>query len=232
MTDFVFAPPATASLSIRDSVQRFAVRRIFCIGRNYAAHVREMGGDPKSQPPVFFNKAAAHLLHSGATLPYPPQTADFHHEVELVAALGRSAFRIRAEQANDCIWGYCCGLDMTRRDLQGLAKKDGGPWSLAKDFQGGAVLGELVPASAVGHPASGAITLTVGGEERQRADLGDMIWSVPEIVAQLSQYYHLQPGDLVYTGTPEGVGPVDPGDVLVGTVQGVGSVELTVGEPE
>lgn len=232
MTDFVFAPPAPASLSVRGSAQRFAVRRIFCIGRNYAAHVREMGGDPKSQPPVFFNKASAHVLRGGATLPYPPQTQDFHYEMELVAALGKPAFRIGVEQANDCIWGYCCGLDMTRRDLQGLAKGGGGPWSLAKDFEGAAVLGELAPASEIGHPASGAITLAVNGQERQRADLGDLIWSVPEIVAQLSQHYHLQPGDLIYTGTPEGVGPVGPGDVLRGAVQGVGSVELTIGEPE
>lgn len=232
MTDFVFAPPATASLSIRDSVQRFAVRRIFCIGRNYAAHVREMGGDPKSAPPVFFTKAAEHVLHGGATMPYPPQTQDFHHEVELVAAVGKSGFRVRADQANELIWGYCCGLDMTRRDLQGLAKKGGAPWDLAKDFEGGAVLGELAPASEIGHPAAGVISLTVNGEERQHADLSDLIWSVPEIVSQLSQYYHLKPGDLIYTGTPEGVGPVGPGDVLQGSVQGVGSVALTVGQPE
>lgn len=232
MPDFVFAPPATTSLSVRDSVQRFAVRRIFCVGRNYAAHVREMGGDPGRQPPVFFSKAAAHVLHGGATMPYPPQTSDFHHEVELVAAIGKSAFRIRPGQANDCIWGYGCGLDMTRRDLQGLAKTGGMPWSLAKDFEGAAVLGELVPAADIGHPAAGAIMLTVNGEERQRADLRDMIWTVPEIVAQLSQHYHLQPGDLVYTGTPEGVGPVDPGDVLQGSVEGVGSVELVLGGPE
>ena len=232
MTDYVFAPPATTSLSVRDSVRRFAVRRIFCIGRNYAAHVRELGGDPKEQPPVFFNKAAAHALHSGATLPYPPQTQDFHYEVELVAAVGKSGFRLRAEQANDHVWGYCCGLDMTRRDLQGLAKRESAPWSLAKDFEGGAVLGELVPASVIGHPTSGSITLAVNDEERQRADLSDMIWTIPEIVAQLSQHYHLQPGDLIFSGTPEGVGPVQPGDVLVGSVQGVGRVELSVGAPE
>lgn len=232
MTDFVFPPPPATSLSVRGSVQRFAVRRIFCIGRNYAAHVREMGGDPKSQPPVFFNKAAAHVLHGGATLPYPPQTEDFHYEVELVAAIGKSGFRLRAEQANEHIWGYCCGLDMTRRDLQGLAKKGSAPWDLAKDFEGGAVLGELAPASEIGHPSSGGITLMVNDEEQQRADLDQLIWTIPEIVAQLSQHYHLQPGDLIYTGTPDGVGPVQPGDVLVGNVQGVGGVQLTIGAPE
>lgn len=230
MPDYVFAPPAAPSLAVRDSVQRFAVRRIFCIGRNYAAHVREMGGDPKDQPPVFFNKAAVHAVHSGCTLVYPPKTQDLHHEVELVAAIGKAGFEISAARANDYIWGYCVGLDMTRRDLQGLAKRESAPWSLAKDFEGSAVLGDLVPASAIGHPTSGSITLAVNGEERQRADLGDLIWTIPEIVAELSTYYRLLPGDLIYTGTPEGVGPAQPGDSLVGEVQNVGRVELTIGE--
>ncbi len=232
MSDFVFAPPAQASVAVRDSRQRYAVGRIFCVGRNYAAHAREMGGNPEREPPFFFNKAPAHLVASGATVPYPPGTRDYHHEMELVVAIGQAAFRIAPEQAAACVWGYACGLDMTRRDLQGEAKKAGRPWSFGKDFENAAVIGELVPASEVGALTRGRIELAVNGQTRQQGDLSDLIWSVPEVIANLSQYYHLQPGDLIYTGTPEGVGAVQPGDVLAGHIDGVGEIQLAIGQPE
>ncbi len=232
MTDFVFPPIPQASVAVRGSRQRYAVGRIFCVGRNYAAHAREMGGNPDREPPFFFNKAPAHLLASGATVPYPPGTRDYHHEMELVVAIGQAAFRIAPEQAAACVWGYACGLDMTRRDLQGEAKKAGRPWSFGKDFEHAAVIGELVPASQTGALARGRIELAVNGQTRQQGDLADLIWSVPEVVANLSQYYHLQPGDLIYTGTPEGVGAVQPGDVLAGRIEGVGEIQLTIGQPE
>lgn len=232
MTDFVFPPIPQASVAVRGSRQRYAVGRIFCVGRNYAAHAREMGGNPDREPPFFFNKAPAHLLASGATVPYPPGTRDYHHEMELVVAIGQAAFRIAPEQAAACVWGYACGLDMTRRDLQGEAKKAGRPWSFGKDFENAAVIGELVPASQTGALARRRIELAVNGQTRQQGDLADLIWSVPEVVANLSQYYHLQPGDLIYTGTPEGVGAVQPGDVLAGRIEGVGEIQLTIGQPE
>ena len=232
MTDFVFPPIPQASVAVRGSRQRYAVGRIFCVGRNYAAHAREMGGNPDREPPFFFNKAPAHLLASGATVPYPPGTRDYHHEMELVVAIGQPAFRIAPEQGQACVWGYACGLDMTRRDLQGEAKKAGRPWSFGKDFEHAAVIGELVPASQTGALARGRIELAVNGQTRQQGDQADLIWSVPEVVANLSQYYHLQPGDLIYTGTPEGVGAVQPGDVLAGRIEGVGEIQLTIGQPE
>ncbi|MEZ5605667.1 MAG: fumarylacetoacetate hydrolase family protein [Burkholderiaceae bacterium] len=232
MSDYVFAPPPQASVAVRGSTRRYAVTRIFCVGRNYAAHAREMGGDPTREPPFFFNKAPAHLVASGATVPYPPGTRDYHHEMELVVAIGAPAFRVAPEQAEPCVWGYACGLDMTRRDLQGEAKKAGRPWSFGKDFENAAVIGELVPAAEAGALARGRIELAVNGQTRQQGDLSDLIWSVPEIVAKLSQYYHLQPGDLIYTGTPEGVGAVRPGDVLAGHIDGVGEIQLAIGQPE
>ena len=232
MSEFVFAPAPQASVAVRGSAQRYPVGRIFCVGRNYAAHAREMGGNPEREPPFFFNKAPAHLVAGGATVAYPPGTKDYHHEMELVVAIGAPAFRIAPEQAAACVWGYACGLDMTRRDLQGEAKKAGRPWSFGKDFEHAAVIGELAPAAEVGALASGRIELAVNGQTRQQGDLSDMIWSVPEVVANLSRYYHLQPGDLIYTGTPEGVGAVQPGDVLAGQIDGVGEIQLAIGRPE
>ena len=232
MSEFVFAPAPQANVAVRGSGQRYAVHRIFCVGRNYAAHAREMGGDPTREPPFFFNKAPAHLVASGATVAYPPGTKDYHHEMELVVAIGAPAFRITPEQAAACVWGYACGLDMTRRDLQGEAKKTGRPWSFGKDFENAAVIGELVPAAEVGALTRGRIELAVNGQTRQQGDLSDLIWSVPEVIANLSQYYHLRPGDLIYTGTPEGVGAVQPGDVLAGHIDGVGEIQLAIGQPE
>ncbi len=232
MSDYVFPPLPQAAVPVRGSAQRYAVGRIFCVGRNYAAHAREMGFDPEREPPFYFNKTPAALALSGATVPYAPGTQNLHHEMELVIALGRPAFRVGADQALDCVWGYACGLDMTRRDLQNEAKQMGRPWDFGKDFEHSAVIGPLVPASEIGHPKAGSIRLSVNGVPKQQGNLGDLIWSVPEIVANLSEYYHLQPGDLIYTGTPEGVGPVQPGDQLHGHIDGVGEITLTIGQPE
>jgi fumarylpyruvate hydrolase len=232
MTPWLFPPAPQAAVAVRGSPQRYAVSRIFCVGRNYAAHALEMGSDPSREPPFSFTKTPLHLVASGATVPYPPGTRNFHYEMELVIAIGKPALRVASGQALDCVWGYACGLDMTRRDLQSSARETGQPWDFGKDFENAAVIAPLVPASEIGHPASGNIQLSVNGQIKQNADLKDLIWSVPEVVANLSAYYRLQPGDLIYTGTPAGVGPVRPGDRLNGSIDGVGEITLTIGEPE
>jgi len=232
MTEYVFPVPPVPAVPVRGSGALYPVSRVFCVGRNYAAHAREMGFDPDREPPFYFMKPASALVASGATVAYPPETASYHYEMELVIAIGRPAFRVAPEQALDAVWGYACGLDMTRRDLQIKAREMGRPWDLGKGFEESAVIGELVPAAAVGHPSSGAITLAVNGVEKQNSDLSKLIWSVPEVVAHLSRYFHLGPGDLIYTGTPEGVGAVAAGDRLEGAVAGVGTVALTVGPAE
>lgn len=232
MTAYVFNPPAIASVAVRGRSDRYAVSRIFCVGRNYAAHAREMGFDPDREPPFYFNKTPAHLIASGARIPYPLGTQNYHYEMELVIALGQPAFRIAVEDAQNAVWGYACGLDMTRRDLQIKSREMGRPWDFGKDFENAAVISDLVPASETGALQRGRISLSVNDQVKQDADLGDLIWSVPEIIANLSQYYHLQPGDLIYTGTPEGVGAVKPGDHISGTIDGVGSIALDIGQPE
>jgi len=232
MSDYIFPPAVQASVAVRGSSARYAVSRIFCVGRNYAAHAREMGSDPDREPPFYFCKPASALLAAGGTAPYAPGTRNLHHEIELVIALGAPVFRATPAQAQAAIWAYAVGLDMTRRDLQNEAKAAGRPWDLGKAFEHSAVISELVPAAAIGHPAAGAITLAVNGVEKQRGDLADMIWSVAEIVANLSHYYHLGAGDLIYTGTPEGVGPVLPGDQLQGAIAGVATLALTIGASE
>ena len=208
MSPYIFPPAPQAAVPVQGSAQQYAVSRIFCVGRNYAAHAREMGFDPDREPPFYF-----------------------HHEMELVIAIGKPALRVTPETALECVWGYACGLDMTRRDLQFKARDKGRPWDFGKDFDHAAVIGTLAPASVIGHPAKGGIRLTVNGQIKQNADIKDLIWSVPEIVANLSAYYPLRPGDLIYTGTPEGVGPVQPGDVLAGRIEGVGEIALTIGQP-
>lgn len=229
MTEHVFAPPPWPSVAVRGGAQRYAVRRIFCVARNYAAHAREMGHDPDREPPFYFLKSAAHLWQAGGGWAYPPGTRNCHHEVELVVALGAPLWRASPEQAAQAVWGGACGLDMTRRDLQAEAREAGRPWDLAKDFEQAAIMGELVPLAGGAAPSRGRIALTVNGALRQQGDLQDMIWPVPELLAHLSAHYHLGPGDLVYTGTPEGVGPVLPGDRLHGEIDGVGSLDLAVG---
>ena len=226
---FTVAQPA---VPIAGSTDVFPVRRIYCIGRNYAAHAREMGSDPTREPPFYFTKPATALTASGSTVAYPTETKNYHYEMELVIAIGAPVFKVTPEAAVAAIWGYAPGLDMTRRDLQAAAKAAGKPWDTAKGFDQSAILGEIVRVSETGLLKGGAITLAVNGTERQRGDLADMIWNQAEIVSNLSQLYHLHPGDLIYTGTPAGVGAVVPGDVLTGRIDGVGEITLTVGQPE
>lgn len=232
MTSYIFAPAEQASVAVRGTTARYAVTRIFCVGRNYAAHALEMGGNPDREPPFYFSKPASALVPSGATVPYPPGTQNYHYEMELVIAIGTPVFKVTPEAASAVAWGYAAGLDMTRRDLQAKAKAAGRPWDTAKGFEQSAVITELVRASDLGAMNAGAITLAVNGVEKQRGDLADMIWNVPEIISNLSQYYHLQPGDLIYTGTPEGVGAVKPGDVITGRVEGLAELSLTIAAAE
>jgi len=229
MTEYVFPAPAIPSVPVRGTDARYPVSRIFCVGRNYAAHAREMGFDPDREPPFYFTKPANALVASGSTVAYPPGTANYHYEMELVIALGKPVFQVPVDHALDAVWGYACGLDMTRRDLQMKAREMGRPWDLGKAFEDSAVIGELVPASQTGHLSKGLIQLTVNGTVKQSSDLAALIWSVPEVVSHLSQFYHLQPGDLIYTGTPEGVGAVVAGDRLEGEIAGVGTIALTIG---
>ncbi len=232
MTSYIFAPAEQASVAVRGTTARYAVTRIFCVGRNYAAHALEMGGNPEREPPFYFSKPASALVPTGATVPYPPGTKNYHYEMELVIAIGAPVFKVTPEVARAAAWGYAAGLDMTRRDLQAEAKAAGRPWDTAKGFEQSAVITELVRASDLGPMNAGAITLAVNGVEKQRGDLADMIWSVPEIISNLSQFYHLQPGDLIYTGTPEGVGAVKPGDVITGRVEGLAELSLTIAAAE
>ena len=230
MSEFLFPPPPPVAAAIRGSARRFPVRRIFCVGRNYEAHAREMGVAVDREAPFYFTKASEHCAPSGSTIAYPPGTGSYHYEMELVVALGKAGFRIAEDQALEHVFGYACGLDMTRRDLQAAAKEKQRPWDIGKDVEQSAVLGEIVPAAEIGHPDRGRIELRVNGQTRQSADLSLLIHSVAAVIAHLSQYYHLQPGDLIYTGTPEGVGPVKPGDRLEGSIEGVGTLAVQVGE--
>lgn len=229
MSEFQFPAPATPAVPVAGSDRYYAVQRIFCVRRNYAAHAREMGGDPDREPPFYFTKAPAAPVASGSEIPYPPGRANFHHEIELVVAIGAEGHAVDTSDALDLVYGYAAGLDMTRHDLQIAARDKGRPWSIGKDIECGAVIGALQPAADIGHPATGRIWLDVNGETRQESDLFELIWSVPEVIAHLSGYYHLAPGDLIYTGTPEGVGPVVDGDRLGGGVDGVAEIELSIG---
>ena len=206
----------------------FPVRRIFCVGRNYAAHAREMGSDPNREPPFFFTKPADAVVPGGEETPYPTSTANLHHEMELVVAIGKGGAEVAAAEALDLVFGYAAGLDLTRRDLQDEAKATRRPWDMSKGFDASAPIGEIVPATQAGHPAEGPITLKVNGEMRQRGDLADQIWPVPEIIAALSKLVRLAPGDLIFTGTPDGVGALHRGDVLEGEIAGVGFVRTRI----
>ena len=224
----LFELPEAPAVSVLGEDARYPVRRIFCVGRNYAAHARELGNAVDREAPIWFTKAPAALCHSGGAIAYPPGTQDCHYEMELVVALGGHGFEVAVEQAMDLVYGYACGLDMTRRDLQNAAKAKGYPWDMGKDFENGAVIGAITRAEAFGTPGEQRITLTQNGETRQDAPLSEMIWSLPELIADLSRLYHLAPGDLIYTGTPAGVGPVAPGDRLEGRVEGLEPVVLTI----
>jgi fumarylpyruvate hydrolase len=226
VSSYLFEPPPPVSVEIAGRDARFPVNRIFCVGRNYAAHVREMGFDPDREAPCYFTKASCCIAPSGSTIPYPPATDDYHHEIELVAAIGKAGYELPEDEALSVVFGYACGLDMTRRDLQIASRESKGPWDIGKDFENAAVIGHIRPVADIGHPDRGRIELRVNGEQRQDSDLANLIWPVPAIVAHLSTYYRLEPGDLIYTGTPDGVGPVRPGDRITGSVEGVGEIEL------
>jgi fumarylpyruvate hydrolase len=228
----LFDLPPPPSLERTGSRARYPVGRIFCVGQNYAAHAREMGFEPQRKAPIWFTKAAAATCLSGSTIPYPPGTSDCHYEVELVVAIGAAGFRVAEHDALALVAGYGVGLDLTRRDLQSAARGQGHPWDTGKDFENAAVLAPLSPAAAFGEPGAQAITLSQNGQVRQDATLDQMIWSVPELIADLSRMYHLAPGDLIFTGTPAGVGPIAPGDHLVGTVAGLAALTLTISQPE
>jgi len=216
------------SLPIAGSAERFPVRRIYCVGRNYAEHAREMGHDPTRELPFFFMKPADAIVQNGATIPYPVRTKDVHHEIELVVALKSGGLEIALEKALDHVYGYAVGIDLTRRDLQGEAKKAGRPWDMGKGFDNSAPCTAIVPASKVGHPSKGAIWLKVNGETRQSADLSALIWSVPEMISYLSGLVALKGGDLLYSGTPAGVGPTVKGDILEGHVDAVGDLTIKI----
>ena len=220
-------PPA---LPVAGSGDTFPVRRIFCVGRNYVEHQKEMGGDGREQP-FFFIKSSHALVAGGGDVHYPPKTANLHYETEMVVAIAKQGRRIAAREAIGYVYGYAVGLDMTRRDLQQIGKDKGRPWDFGKDFDEAAPCSALAPAAKIGHPGKGAIWLTVNGKERQKADLADMIWSVPEQIEYLSQYYTLEPGDLIFSGTPAGVGPVNPGDELHAGVDGVGELKVRIVAP-
>jgi fumarylpyruvate hydrolase len=223
----VLPKPPRPALSVVGTERMFLVRRIYCIGRNYAAHAREMGHDPDREPPFFFMKAANSIVQNGSTIAYPVGTKDVHHEIEMVVAIGKGGKSIAVERALDHVWGYGVGLDMTRRDIQGEAKKQGRPWEMGKSFDESAPVTALRPAAEIGHPAKGAITLEVNGQLKQQGDLSMQIWNVAEQIAYLSNLITLQPGDLIFSGTPAGVGPVKPGDKLEGHVDGVGDLTVT-----
>ena len=229
MSQLLFPAPPLPAAPVRGRAERILIRRIFCVGRNYEAHAKEMGVAVDRETPFYFTKAAEHYVASGSTVPYPPGTNNYHYEVELVAVIGAPAFRIPVERALQCVFGYACGLDMTRRDLQASAKDQRRPWDLAKNVEQSAVLGEIAPASDIGHASEGRIELRLNGDTKQSSDVSQLIHKVPEVIAHLSTFYHLQAGDVIYTGTPEGVGPVKPGDTIEGSIAGVGTIALTIG---
>ena len=230
---YLWTPPPVYSLPVRGTSDRLAINRLFFVGRNYHAHAVEMGRpvDKSVEVPFYFTKAPSTLVQSGSTVAYPPGTQNYQYEMELVLAIGTAGFRVTESDALALIYGYACGLDMTRRDLQLVAREKGRPWDLGKDIEQGSVVSEIVPmqGTVLDH---GDLAMTVNGRPRQKSDLDKLIWSIPELIADLSKFYHLQPGDLIFTGTPEGVGPVVPGDRIDGYVAGVGEIVLNIGPAE
>jgi len=226
--DTVVPLPAPVLVPVKEAAAAFPVRRIYCVGRNYADHAREMGGDPDREPPFFFGKPRDAAVPGGGTIVYPPATLNLHYEVELVVALGKGGASIPVSEALDRVFGYAVGIDLTRRDLQARAKEKGQPWEMAKGFDRSAPVSAIVPAGRVGHPRTGAIWLNVNGETRQRGDLAQMSWSVAEIIAQLSAFVELAPGDLLFTGTPSGVGAIVRGDRVRCGIDGLGELEIAL----
>jgi fumarylpyruvate hydrolase len=232
-TTYLWNPPPVQSLPVRGRNERFPIQRLFFVGRNYHAHAVEMGKpvNKSIEVPFYFTKAPSTLVESGATVAYPPGTKDYHHEMELVLAIGAPGFRVSESDAATLIYGYACGLDMTRRDLQLVAREKGRPWDLGKDVEQSSIVSEIVPMPGVVLD-KGLLEMSVNGTVRQKSDLSKLIWNIPELIADLSKFYHLQPGDLLFTGTPEGVGPLQPGDRIEGRVERVGSITLTIGPAE
>ena len=228
---YLFPPPPIASLPIVGVSDRFPANRLFFVGRNYHAHAVEMGKpvDKNVERPFYFTKSPSTLVESGATVAYPSETTSFHHEMELVLAIGKPGFRVPADRAHELVYGYACGLDMTRRDLQLAARDKGRPWDLGKDVEQSSICTPITPMPGV-VLTHGALRMSVNGQLRQHSDLGKLIWDIREVIADLSLFYRLQPGDLIYTGTPEGVGPVLPGDHIEGEIDGVGRISLTIGD--
>ncbi|MFM1885166.1 MAG: hypothetical protein RL026_323 [Pseudomonadota bacterium] len=225
---YVIAPAARPWAAVHGSDERFPIHRVYCVGRNYAGHVREMGGDPSRDPPIFFDKPADAVVANGTDVPYPPRTANFHYEVELVVAIGRGGRDIPVESALDHVFGYAVGNDLTRRDLQNAAKAEGLPWDFSKAFDASAPMAAIHRVEQCGHPSDARIWLKVNDEIRQDANLSQMIWSVPEIIAELSSYVALQPGDLVFTGTPDGIGALQVGDVVTAGIYGLDTLQHRV----
>jgi len=228
--NYVIEAPAVHTLAVAGREERFPVNRVFCVGRNYAAHAREMGKDPDREPPFFFMKPANAVIDASrpVQVPYPPKTKNFHHEIELVVAIGKAGSDIQAADALEYVYGYAIGLDMTRRDLQLEARDKGRPWEFGKSFALSAPIGALRQVAEIGHPAAAAISLKVNGKQRQASDLSKLIWSVAECIAVLSGFDALEPGDLIMTGTPEGVNAVVPGDLMSGSIEGIGEIEVRV----
>jgi fumarylpyruvate hydrolase len=223
-TNYVFAPPATVSVGVIGESARYPVRRIYCVGRNYAEHAREMGHDPDRELPFFFQKNPDNLVLNNKDFPYPTMTSNLHHEIELVVAMGKGGRDISAANALEHVYGYALGIDLTRRDLQNEAKKTGRPWEIGKAFEHSAPMTDITPATKSGHLSKGAIWLKVNGEVRQQSDLTQLIWNIPDIIAHLSAIFELRAGDLIMTGTPAGVAAVKPGDVMEGFCEGVGTI--------
>lgn len=228
MSSYVFSLWTPPAVPVAGTDALFPVRRIYCIGRNYAEHIKEMGLEPEREPPFYFLKPTDAIVQNGSTIAYPPGTQNFAYEMELVAAIGKPGFNISRESALDYVFGYGVGLDMTRRDLQLAARERGRPWGPGKAFDQSAPISPIHPVSEVGHPQSGVIWLKVNGEIRQNADLSQMVWPLPDIIVHIARLNVLQPGDLIYTGTPEGVGPVQPGDHITGGVDGVDTIDISI----
>lgn len=232
MTDYLFDAPEVFSLPVKGESAEYPVRRIFCVGRNYAAHAAEMGAEVDREAPWYFTKSAAHAVHSGGVQPYPPGTENFHYEMELAIAIGAPVFRATRDEAAAAIYAYGCALDMTRRDRQQDGKDKRRPWDLGKDVEGSAVLAPMTRTGDFGAVADQRIHLEVNGEVKQDATLAELVWSCEEVVEHLSRFYHLAPGDVIMTGTPAGVGPVVAGDRITGGVDGLDPIELTLSDPE
>jgi fumarylpyruvate hydrolase len=230
MTDYIFEPAAIPTVAVEGQTARFPVRRIFCVGRNYAAHAREMGKDPEREPPFFFTKPADTVLDDGASVPYPPETKSFHYEIELVVAIGRDGFEVSQHEALDLVFGYAVGIDLTRRDLQLEARDKGRPWDWGKAFDYSAPIAPLHPVEGTGHPTKGRIWLAVNDVVKQDADLAELIWPVADIISTVSQSMVLKAGDLIMTGTPAGVGPIEVGDSVTGGIDGLGTIKIKIGE--